>query len=39
MTIRFEEGEQALMPRPLKSSQVRTSGDSRVNPVKCSEIR
>jgi hypothetical protein len=39
MTVRFEEGEQALTPRPLQSSQVRTSGDSRVSAVKSSEIR
>jgi hypothetical protein len=27
MTVRFEEGEHALMPRPLQSPQVLTSGD------------
>jgi hypothetical protein len=38
MTVRFEEGEQALTPRPLQSLQVHTSGDLRVNVVKSSKI-
>jgi hypothetical protein len=38
-TTGFEEGEQVLTPRLLQSSQVRTSGDSRDNAAKSSEIR